>query len=195
MAEKYTRLMSPKFRVSFAHVFTPTAMTEGQTKKYSVVALVKEKEIKGEEKQKMEALKALAQETLKTAFGPKAVFGKGYRSPFKDGNDKDYDGYEDVTYFTLSSLQRPGLVDHNREDIINEEDFYSGCYARATVTCYSYDNTGNKGVAFGLQNLQKLDDGDPFTSRSSAQDDFSVDDLHAEANRLDKADADEFAGL
>jgi hypothetical protein len=78
---------------------------------------------------------------------------------------------------------QPGLVDQNLQRIISTDDFYSGCYARATITAYGYDKAGNKGVAFGLQNVQKLADGERFSGRTAAEDDFeAVDDFVAESD-------------
>jgi len=81
----------------------------------------------------------------------------------------------------LGARGQPGIVDQTLNRIISEDDYYSGCYSRATVTAYGYDKAGNKGVAFGLQNLQKLGDGDRFSGRTAAEDDFdSVDDFVGE---------------
>lgn len=77
-------------------------------------------------------------------------------------------------FATASSKQRPGLVDRNKQPILTEEEFYPGCWARATVTAYSYDNVG-KGVAFGLHNIQKLGDDENFTGRVAAEEDFGDD--------------------
>jgi hypothetical protein len=69
---------------------------------------------------------------------------------------------------------RPGIVDANLQEIISEDDFYSGCYARATLTAFAYDKLGNKGVAFGLQNIQKLKDGEHLSGRKNAESDFEA---------------------
>jgi hypothetical protein len=69
---------------------------------------------------------------------------------------------------------QPGLVDASLQRIISEQDFYSGCYARATITAYGYDKAGNVGVAFGLQNVQKLRDGEAFSGRTAAENDFDA---------------------
>ena len=50
---------------------------------------------------------------------------------------------------------------------------YSGCYARVSVTFYAFNSNGNKGVACGLGNIQKIRDGEPLGAHSSAADDFS----------------------
>jgi hypothetical protein len=178
-----TKVITPLFRVSFPHVFQPHAMTEGQEKKYSVAMLF-------DKKTDLSPLIKLAKDTMASAFGAKAWDSGKYRKPFRDGDEKsDLGGYKGTMFAPASSFERPGLIDSNREDIISEEDFYAGCYAKASVTCYSYDQGGNKGVAFGLQNLIKLKEGERFSSRSSAQDDFNVDELKEEADKLDEEES------
>ena len=69
---------------------------------------------------------------------------------------------------------KPGVVDQNVQPIIEAEEMYAGCYARATLTAYAFDTAGNRGVAFGLQNIQKIRDGEPFTGREKAEDEFEA---------------------
>jgi hypothetical protein len=75
-------------------------------------------------------------------------------------------GYEDpdAIFITFKATEKykPGVVDANVKDIIEPREFYSGCYARASVRAYVYDNKGNRGVGFGLNNVQKLRDGEPL---------------------------------
>ena len=97
------------------------------------------------------------------------------RSPFRDGDAEraDVDGYQNVIFVNASSLQKVGVVDENTQPIMQEDDFYAGCYAIATLTCYAYQKMGNAGAAFGLQNVMKRRDGDRFSSRLSAEADFA----------------------
>ncbi len=71
-----------------------------------------------------------------------------------------------------SSKTRPSVVDLNIQPIIDPNAFYSGCYARATVSFYAYNQNGNKGVGCGLNNVQKLADGEPLSGRTTAEEDF-----------------------
>ena len=158
--------MTPEFRVSFPHVFTANQY-ENNDPKFSVVMLF-------DKGTSLKKLKKLVEEAAAEKW-PKGK-PKNFRSPFRDGDDKDpmMDGYEGCIYVTASSKQRPGVVDQDVQKIIDEDEFYAGCYARATVTAYAYDVSGNKGVAFGLQNVQKLRDGERFSGRSAAEDDFEA---------------------
>lgn len=174
---------TPKFRVSFAWVFKPQPPMEGSTgeAKYGVTMLFDEA---ARNTPQYEALKKLALRAAKEKFGDKLKpDGNGWfiglRNPLRDGAEKsELDGYEGMVFASATSRMQPGIVNQMLNRIISEDDFYSGCYARATVTAYGYDKAGNKGVAFGLQNLQKLADGERFSGRKAAEDDFdSVEDF------------------
>lgn len=163
-------VMTPEFRTSFSYVFRPSKpMEPGQEPKYSLTMLFK----KGEN---LDVLKKAAQEVIVEKWGAdKAKWPKNMRTPFRDQGEKEHAGYEaGAVFITATSKQKPGLVDgrQNNADIIDESQFYSGCYARATLKAFAYDRAGNRGVAFGLQNVQKIRDGEPLSGRLKAQDEF-----------------------
>ena len=163
MSDKIT---TPEFRVSFPSVFEARAFSEAQTKKFELTALFPVAT-------DISALKALAVKVATEKWGEKMP--TTLRSPFRDGSEKpDLEGYEGHVFVKMTSLQRPGVVDQNVQPIIEQGDFYGGCYARATVTAFAYDKAGNKGVSFGLQNVQKLRDGDAFSGRGKPEDDFEA---------------------
>lgn len=161
-------VMTPKFRASYAYVFRPSKpMQLGGEPKYSITMLF-------EKTADLSALKKAVQEAAAEKWGPdKTKWPKNLRSPFRDQGEKDKPGYEPGCIFiTATSKQRPGLVDAKLQEIIEEKEFYSGCYARATVRAFAYDQAGNRGVSFGLQNIQKLADGEPLGGRTRPEDDF-----------------------
>ena len=158
-----SKLVTPKFRVSFVNVFEARENLQGK-KKYSVVMLFdKDTDLK--------PLKALLKEAAVVKWGDKL---QNIKLPFRDGNEKEYDGYKDKIFATASGMQKPGLVDDKLQPIIEPSEFYSGCYARATITAFAWEYMGKKGVSFGLQNLQKLDDGEAFSGKSKPEDDFDA---------------------
>lgn len=172
-------VMTPVFRVSYPNLLKPKLNDLSKKMQYSVVALFK----KGEDLSK---LRAAAQAAIVAKWGAdKNKWPDKLRSPFRDQAErakKDPEtgkrslpqGYEEGAIFlTLNSDQRPGLVNQKLEDIIDESDFYAGCYARATVRAFAYDQKGNRGVSFGLQNVQKFADGESLSGRTKAQDDFA----------------------
>ncbi len=159
---------TPKFRVSFPNVFEPKSFENGPLK-YSITMLF-------DKDTDLTALKKAAHNAKLEAWGPKEKWPKNLRSPFRDGNEKEnLQGYQDCIFVSASSKQRPGVIDKNKEPITAEDEtFYAGCYARATLIAFAYDTAGNKGVSFALQNIQKLADGEQFSGKKSAADDFDV---------------------
>jgi hypothetical protein len=167
-------VMTPEFRVSFAHVFqAQKAQEAGKKDRYGLTALFDF----GMDDPRMAPMKNAAQAAAVEFFGDKLKdpnFAKRLRTPFRDQGEKtDLDGYvSGRVFFNCTSVQRPGLVDANVTPIINESEFYSGCYARATIRFFGYDQKGNVGVGVGLNNVQKLRDGEPLGGRSRPEDDF-----------------------
>lgn len=178
------KVMTPRFRAAFARVFEPEAFAEGQQELYSVTMLFP----KGESD--ISDMKKIAIEAKKDKWGNKPP--KKLKTPFKDGDAEeysDYDGYENMIVVRCTSKWKPGIVDRKLQNITDESEFYSGCWARATVQAFAYDNIG-KGVSFALQNLQKLDDDDPFGGKAKAEDDF--DDEMSEKSETAKEFDDDF---
>jgi hypothetical protein len=69
----------------------------------------------------------------------------------------------------------PKVVDAKLNEILDPAELYSGCYGRVSIDMYPYNFDGNKGMAFGLVNVQKVRDGDRLSGdSSSAADDFTV---------------------
>jgi hypothetical protein len=168
-----TKLITPVFRVSFPSVFAASAY-EGGVPKFSVCAVWEPAKFTPRDKQLWASMQNLADEVSMDKFKKKlAALSANFKKPFRDGEEKaELSGFGDGKVFcNLSSKQRPGLIGLNGNPIIDPEDFYPGCYARATITAYAYDNVG-KGVALGLQNLQKIKDGERLDNRTDPNDDF-----------------------
>lgn len=183
------KITTPKFRASFVYIFAPQEPMQGavdKTPKYGTTMLF---DAASQKTKEFEAMRALAVHAAKEKFGDKLKSdGKGWfvglRNPLRDGAEKsELEGYgAGVIFAAATSKMQPGLVDENLQRILSEQDFFSGCYARATVTAYGYDKAGNKGVAFGLQNVQRLGKGEAFSGRTAAEEDFdSVDNSFDEA--------------
>lgn len=171
------KVLTPKFRVSFPNVFTPKAIQEGQEPFYSVQMLFPKEFDNEADAEQFKQMRRAVQKAIVNKWGKdKAKWPANMRLPFRDGTEKEgFDGYgPDVIFVNAKSKMKPGIVDQRRKDIENEDDFYAGCYARATLTTYAYNKMGNIGVAFGLQNLQFMADGEPFSGRTKASDDFDV---------------------
>lgn len=172
------KIYTPKFRVSFPNVFEARAMGEdpNSKKKYSLTMLFNMAEIKKDPAQLKlwNDMRAALQVAAREEWGDKIP--AGLKSPFRDGKEKEqYDGYgEGIIFASATSMTRPGLVDRNNARIISAEDFYAGCYARATVNAFAWKFMGKVGLSLGLQNIQKLEDGEPFGGKSKPEDDFDA---------------------
>ena len=163
-----TRLITPPFRVAFPHVFVPNPR---QTEKEQFdIAMLFPKSTN------MDHINAAIDHVVKEECkGSK----KGLKMPIRDG-DKDpafeeyQESHADMHVMSARTTFKPGVVDKSLEDIIDPGDFYSGCWARASITCFHYDTAGNKGISFSLNNIQKLKDDEPFTAAGmKAQQEFS----------------------
>jgi hypothetical protein len=96
--------------------------------------------------------------------------------PLRDGDvDRaDDEAYAKSYFINVSSNTRPGIVDENLNTIMDQSEFYSGCYGRASIVFFAYNTNGSRGVSAALQNLQKLEDGEPLGGKSRPEDDFAT---------------------
>lgn len=169
-------ITEPGIRFSYANVFEAKAMAEDQKAKFSVSLLIDKNTKQGKATiAKIEKAVAAALEEGKAKFGGKIP--TVFKNPLRDGDEErpDDENYEGMMFVNANSDRRPGVVDSDLNAIIDPEDFYSGCYGRASVNFYAFNVSGNKGVACGLNNLQKLEDGDRLSGGSSAEEDFGDD--------------------
>lgn len=96
--------------------------------------------------------------------------------PLRDGDeeaDEKGEAYLGHFFFNATSKDAPGIVDAQRNPILDKAEVYSGCYARLSVSLYSYNINGNRGVAVGLNHIQKIADGEPLGgARGKAENEF-----------------------
>lgn len=179
--ENSTKVITGKVRFSYANVFEPTAMQDGQTPKYNVSIIISKSDTKTVEaiKKAIEAAKEAGKSKIADKNGKIPV---NLKTPLRDGDEErpDDPAYENSYFINANSERKPGIVDRDLNPIISRDDFYSGCYGRASINFYTF-NVNSKGIACGLNNLQKLEDGERLAGGSSAEEDFggdnAVDDL------------------
>lgn len=168
------KLQTPVFRVSFPQVFEAKQVNNQGKAKFSMTMLFNTVEINKDPKEAEKFLKM--QQACKLAASEKwpVKMPDKLKNPFRKGEEKEqYTGYgKGVIFASASSLTKPGLVDAQLNKIIDPEQFYAGCYARATVNFYAWSYLGNFGVGIGLQNIQKVKDGEPIGGRTLAENDF-----------------------
>ena len=179
--ENSTKVITGKVRFSYANVFEPTAMQDGQTPKYNVSIIISKSDTKTVEaiKKAIEAAKEAGKSKIADKNGKIPV---NLKTPLRDGDEErpDDPAYENNYFINANSERKPGIVDRDLKPIMSRDDFYSGCYGRASINFYAF-NVNSKGIACGLNNLQKLEDGERLAGGSSAEEDFggdnAVDDL------------------
>lgn len=165
-----TKVVTGKVRFSYLNVFQPRASEPGKEPKYSVCLLIPKSDTATVEKIKKAC--AAAAETGKGLWGGKIP--PGLKTPLRDGDtERDTPEYKGHWFVNCSSKQKPGLVDASVQPILDASELVSGDYGRASVNFFAYNQNGNRGIGAGLQNLQKLADGEPLSGRSRAEDDFS----------------------
>lgn len=170
-----TKVVTGKVRFCYCHVFTPTSIEEGGTKKYNVSIVIDKEDKKTIDKINKAVEAAIIAGIEKIGKNGKPV--ANLKMPLRDGDVERGDDptYAGKMFLNANSSRKPGIVDENLDEIMNESDFYSGCYGRASLNFYAFNVSGNKGIACGLNNLQKTEDGEPLAGAGNAADDFADD--------------------
>ena len=145
----------------------------GGDPKYSVSAIIDKKDTKT-----INAIKAAIEQAKKDSvskWGGKVP--ANLKLPLRDGDiDRpDDEAYAGCYFFNANSRQAPQVVDAKVQPILDQSEVYSGCYGKISVTFYGYNSNGNRGIAAGLGNIQKLKDGESLGGRSNAADDFQTE--------------------
>ena len=173
---KPTKVVTGKARLSYVHLFTPYAHNPGQEPKYSCTILIPKTDTAT--KARIDAaIEAAKQEGTQNKFG--GVLPPVLPTPVHDGDGtRPSDGMpfgeecKGHWVFTASSKQAPQVVDAGVNPILDQTEVYSGMYARVSVNFFAYNSNGRKGIGCGLNNVQKLADGEPLGGRSTAAEDF-----------------------
>ena len=165
-------------RWSYANVWEPKSINGGAPK-YSVSLIIPKSDTKT-----ITQIQAAIEAAYKE--GEAKLKGNGrsvpalsvLKTPLRDGDTErpDDEAYADAYFINANSASAPGIVDADRQPIIDRSEVYSGVYGRASINFYAFNSNGNKGIACGLNNLQKIKDGEPLGGKSRAEDDFASDD-------------------
>lgn len=170
-------ITGPNTRWSYANVWDPKSINGGAPK-YSVSLIIPKSD-----KTTVDKINA----AIKAAYeeGQSKLKGNGrsvptlsaIKTPLRDGDLErpDDEAYANSYFINANSPSAPGIVDVDRNTIIDRSEVYSGVYGRASISFYAFNSNGNKGIACGLNNLQKIRDGEPLGGKSRAEDDFATD--------------------
>ena len=171
-------ITGPKIRWSYANVWEPKSINGGAPK-YSVSLIIPKSDTKTVTAVK-NAIQAAYDEGQSNLKGnSKSVPAlSAIKNPLRDGDAErpDDEAYKDSYFINANSATAPGIVDAARQPILERSEVYSGVYGRASINLYAFNSNGNKGIACGLNNLQKISDGEPLGGKTRAEDDFADED-------------------
>ena len=181
MAKKFvnpTKVVTGECRFSYANLWEPKAMDEKSKPKYSVSLIIPKSDTKTIEKVKAAIQAAYDEGKSKLSSGKSVPSLNSIKTPLRDGDiDRpDDEAYANSYFINANSATAPGIVDASRQPIIDRSEVYSGVYGRASINFYAFNVNGNRGIACGLNNLQKIRDGEPLGSKASAESDFATED-------------------
>ena len=157
-------------RLSYFHGWEPVSINGG-AEKYSVSVLIPK-----EDTATVNAVNAAIDAAIEdgiSKFGGKKPNKAAIKLPLRDGDvERDDEAYKGHWFINANSNTPPLFVNRSVKPILDRSKVYSGCYARVSLNFYAFNSNGNKGVACGLGNIQKVRDGEPLGGRTNAADDF-----------------------
>ena len=182
-------IITPRAIASYPHIWEPQEAMDGGDPKYSISLIF-------DDDADLSKLEKEALEALHDRFGNKARFGAKYRSPFRqDGADK---GYPFPRFLSARSTTQPGVVGRFRGangkpmPLANPDELYAGAIVRCELKAFAYEVSGNRGVSFGLNNIQVLDSTTPrLDGKRRAEDVFeALEDPEEDANPFGDGEAE-----
>ncbi|OCZ54335.1 DUF2815 family protein [Dehalobacter sp. TeCB1] len=186
-----TKVITGKVRLSYAHIFEPQAI-DGGDEKYSTAILIPKSD-----KETLHKIKAAVDAAIE--LGKSKWNGKvpgNLKKPLRDGDEErpDDETYAGHYFLNASSKTKPGIAKPigkgadgktKLQEITDSTEVYSGCYAKVSLNFYPFDTKGNKGIAAGLNNVVKVQDGEFLGGRASVNDDFADEEFDETYNDED----------
>lgn len=168
-----TKVVTGTVRLSYANVWEPVSINGGAPK-YSVSLIIPKTDTKT-----INAINEAIDNAIQAGigkFGGKIPNKAALKLPLRDGDlERDDEAYKNSFFLNANSKDAPQIVDRAVQPILDRGEVYSGCYARVSINFYAFNSNGNRGIACGLGNIQKVNDGEPLGGKSSATSDFTAD--------------------
>lgn len=168
-----TKVVTGLVRLSYANIWEPVSV-EGGKPKYSVSLIIPK-----DDTDTIDRINRAVDAAIKAGaskFGGKIPNKAALKLPLRDGDlERDDEVYQNSCFVNASSSTPPQIVDRAVQPILDRNEVYSGCYARVSVNFYAFNMNGNKGIACGLGNIQKIKDGPALAGKSTAADDFTAE--------------------
>lgn len=173
-----TRVVTGVVRLSYANIWEPKAIKDSKPK-YSASLIIPKSDVQTVRAIEAAVNAALTEGTAK--FGGKIPPRGSLKLPLRDGDtDRDDEAYQGAYFVNANSTRQPGVVDQQVQPILDQEQVYSGCYVRAAIGFYAFNNNGNRGVACSLDSIQLVRDGERLgAARPTPEQDFTA--INAEA--------------
>ena len=175
-----TKVVTGKVRLSYANIFEPKSIN-GSDPKYSVSLIIPK-----DDTQQIEVIKQAIENAKERDKGKwNGKIPANLKLPLRDGDlERPEDEAYANSYFINANSTRPPAVVGTEIDRatgkairLGEDEVYSGCYARVSINFYGFNAAGNKGIACGLGNIQKIADGERLGGGSTAEEDFEFEEV------------------
>ena len=170
-------ITGPNTRWSYANVWEAKSIAGG-TPKFSVSLIISKDDTKTIDKINAAIEAAYKEGEAKLKGNGRSVPPlSAIKTPLRYGDTEcpDDPAYAGYYFVNANATSAPGIVDVDRNPILTRSEVYSGVYGRASITFYAFNSSGNRGIACGLNNLQKVRDGEPLGGKASAESDFATD--------------------
>ena len=170
-------ITGPNTRWSFANVWEAKSI-HGGIPKFSVSLIIPKSDTKTVAKIKAAIEAAYREGEVKLKGNGRTVPPlAAIKTPLRDGDTErpDDPAYANSYFVNANSTTAPGIVDAGCQPIFERSEVYSGVYGRASINFYAFNSNGNKGIACGLNNLQKIRDGEPLGGKPRPEDDFATE--------------------
>ena len=172
-----TKVVTGVCRLSYVNIWQAKSINGGAPK-YSTSVLIPKSDMATVAKVKA-AIQAAYEEGAGKLKGNSKTAPSlaSLKTPLRDGDTERPDdaAYVGHWFLNANSNTAPGVVDASREPIYDTSEIYSGVYARVSLSFYAFNSNGNRGIACGLQNIQKVRDGESLGGKAKAEDDFDDD--------------------
>ena len=168
-----TKVVTGIVRLSYANIWEPKAPLDGGEPRYSCSLIISKND-----RETVDAINAAIECAIQEGigkFGGKIPNLAQLKLPLRDGDrEREDEAYKSCWFINANSKTAPQVVDRQVRPILDRNEIYSGVYARVSINMYAFSVNGNKGIACGLGNIQKIRDGEPLGGPSNACDDFDA---------------------
>lgn len=182
-----TKVVTGLVRLSYAHIFEPKSIN-GSDPKYSVSLIIPKSD--NQMIKVFEQAINNAKELGKAKWGGKIP--SNLKLPLRDGDEDrpEDEAYKNSYFINANSNTAPQVVGTEKDKAtgkaiaLGPDDVYSGCYCRVSINFYPFNVNGNRGIACGLNSIQKIEDGEPLAGGGAAEDDFEFDEVDSDDDFL-----------